>query len=116
MTRDETTRTLLDLALSLGFSEACALEPANPNYFLKVRAMCEQNRCGDVAALETATRECRRGVPVQSVGTLSASSDFEAMMAVEAAHRPRFLDFIACAQTLRPNLPLRCSRYVPKMC
>lgn len=117
MVGDDTTQAMLDLALSLGFSEACAMDPKELKFYPEVRAMCEQNRCGqyqknwscppgcgDVAALEASAHQYKRGVLVQSVGTLSSSFDFETMTDVESAHKMRFIQFVAQAREICPDM------------
>jgi len=105
----------LTLASGLGFEVVHELDPATLVPMHEVRAMCAADSCrmfgrnwccppavGTVAELGARMATYRRGVLVQTVGTLEDQFDLDSMTAAEKLHKRRFRQL---AQRLRRSYP-----------
>lgn len=108
--------TLVDTALTFGFSAAAPIEPTKLTVQEEVRAMCAADRChayhrnwacppvcGTLAQCAAAISACSTGVLLQTTGHLEDSFDYEGMMALEKQHLERFHAFSAHIRQERPN-------------
>lgn len=102
-----TQQELLSLAEEVGFSHAGELNRAALEFLPQVREMCAADRCHNYGrcwtcppacgTLEEAARRAgryRRGVLLQSTGTLEDDFDVETMQETERLQRERFAVFV----------------------
>jgi len=98
--------TLVAQALDFGFSQAAALDPALLEVRPEVRAMCAADRCqsynrswscppacGDLAEHQALVATYRRGLIVQTTGTLEDAYDYDTMLALGELQKQRLQDF-----------------------
>lgn len=111
LTRDE----ILLAASETGFSHAGTLDPAGLEFMPEVRDMCAADRChmygrnwtcppgcGTLEEMRARALGYRRGVLLQSTGTLEDDFDIETMQETERLHKERFLRLVAW---LRERVP-----------
>lgn len=115
-----TQQELLSLAEEVGFSHAGELNRAALEFLPQVREMCAADRCHNYGrcwtcppacgTLEEAARRAgryRRGVLLQSTGTMEDDFDVETMRETERLQRERFAVFVERVRRADPDcLPM----------
>ncbi len=103
-------------AKALGFTHAAALDPAILRARSDVRDMCAQDKChaygknwtcpphcGSLAECEAKMHSYRRGILLQTVGTLSKSIDTKAYQQTERQHLENFRAFCEAIRLAHPD-------------
>lgn len=110
----------LELAQQHGFSQWGPVNIKKLRFFPEVRDMCKAGSCGQYGrswscppacgTLEEAAQKAgqyKRGILVQSTGQMEGDFDMDAMAAIEAAHKERFLQFVDAIRRREPDcLPM----------
>lgn len=112
----EPLNSIIDLALSCGFSHAGALDAKTIRLKTAVREACAANKCNEYATnwacppgcgtLEECAEKIRpyaRGVIVQTTGALSGAYDYQAWVDIRKKHKEIFADFIPKMKQLFPD-------------
>lgn len=107
---------LVELANSCGFTHAALLDPSTLRVDAEVRSMCAADRChaygknwtcppacGTLESCAEQMRQCKRGVLLQTVGTLEDSFDYTGMVELEQLHLQHFHDFAEKVRKLVPG-------------
>ena len=110
----------IELALSIGFSHAGAIDPSKLRALPEVRDMCADGRCrrygrswscppacGTLEEAEARMHRYRHGVLVQTTAELEDDFDAESMMEAEARHKANFFTLVDQVRAQIPDcLPL----------
>jgi predicted metal-binding protein len=112
----ETIEQVKDLALGCGFSHAGALDADTIRVREEVRDACAVNKCkafdanwacppacGTLAECESKLRKFKKGVLVQTTGTLEDSLDYESMEQTGMEHRQHLEAFTDKIRRLFPS-------------
>ena len=115
-----TTQELIELAKSVGFSQAGALDPSILVFKEEVRAMCAADKCNSYnkswmcppacGTLEDAAKKAaqyHRGIIVQVTKTLEDDFDIDGMMEAEADQKKFFFELVGKIREEYPDcLPM----------
>lgn len=106
--QDPIHSTLYQMAIEQGFTFAAWIDPASIPFAPELRAMCEQNSCGQygtswkgppaigpVEELMQEVLQFKNGLIVQTVGQMEDSFDFESMMEAKEQHQDHFYELVA---------------------
>ena len=113
-------QTILALALQAGFTGAAPVEMSALVPLSQVREMCAADRCqmygrswscppacGTLEQCGTRMSKYKRGILVQTTGTLEDDFDLESIAQTERRHKKAFLDLTRQVRLLHPGcLPL----------
>ena len=111
----EELSVLKALALSCGFTHCTSLDISSVRLLEEVRQMCAQNTCrqygktwccppglGTLEECEARIRSCRKGILLQTVGTLEDAFDVGSMQRIMDEHKSHFQIF---RQKITPDHP-----------